>query len=75
MCMLVQVTEISRNEEKVERIMSMYNREFIMLLDHLNNEWNFNLNDIPFVFICLILESKEKQEKSHSTHLVKDLPF
>ncbi len=53
----------------------MYNSEFIMLLDHLNNEWNFNLNDIPFVFICLILESKEKQEKSHSTHLVKDLPF
>jgi hypothetical protein len=44
----VQVTEISRNEEKVERIMSMYNRKFIMLLDHLNNEWNFNLNDTLF---------------------------
>ncbi len=28
--------------------MSMYSSEFIMLLDHLNNEWNFNLNDILF---------------------------
>jgi hypothetical protein len=49
MCMLVQVTEISRKEEKKrEKRMSMYNREFIMLLDHLNNEWNFNLKNIPF---------------------------
>jgi hypothetical protein len=53
MCMLVQVTEISREEEKSERErISMYNSEFIMLLDHLNNEWNFNLNDTPF-YLCV----------------------